>query len=161
MQLFVGRGHDAISATTLCQIQRLISLSECILKTLIGLRCRHTKAGCYCQRIFRNEVCFHYSVPQLLSQFRCLCQRRTGTDENKFLTSPATQSIGIACMCPQNFAHGLQDTIANMVSTVIVYSLEVIEINDDDAGGQFGGPQRFDELLDTVAIQNLGEPIER
>jgi hypothetical protein len=32
MQLIVGRGHHAIAATTLCQIQRLISLSECILK---------------------------------------------------------------------------------------------------------------------------------
>ena len=70
MQLLVGRGYDAIAATILCQIQRLISLSECILKTLIGFRCCHPKAGCYCQRIFGNKVCFHYSVPQLLSQIR-------------------------------------------------------------------------------------------
>ena len=67
-------------------------------------------------------------MPQLLSQVGRLCQARTGTDENEFLASPATQSIGIASMCPQNFAHGLQDTIPNMVSTLIVYSLEVIEI---------------------------------
>jgi len=100
-------------------------------------------------------------MSQLLSQFRCLCQAGTGTDENEFFTAPATQSIGNARVCPQNFAHCLQDAIANMVTTVIVDSLEVIEINDDDAGGQFGGLQRFDELLDTVAIQNFGEPIER
>jgi hypothetical protein len=79
-------------------------------------------------------------VPQLLSQIRCLCQARTGADENEFFASPATQSIGVAGMCPQNFAHGLQDTITNMVSTLIVYPLEVIEINDDDAGGQAWRP---------------------
>jgi len=124
IQLIGGRDHYAIATTTLCQIQRLVSLSECILKTLIGLRRCHTKAGCYCQRIFWNKVCFHYSVPQLLSQVGRLCQARTGTDENEFLASPATQSIGIASMCPQNFAHGLQDTIPNMVSTLIVYSLK-------------------------------------
>jgi len=47
MQLFVGRGHYAIAATALCQIQRLISLQERIFKTLIGLSRCNAKAGRY------------------------------------------------------------------------------------------------------------------
>ena len=56
-------------------------------------------------------------------------------------------------------SRGLQHTITHIVTALIVDTLEVIQIDDDDAGRHTGGAERFDKLLDTVAIQNLGEQL--
>src|SRR4051812_37949221 len=47
------------------------------------------------------------------------------------------------------------------MAAFIVDAFEVIEIDDDDARGRTGDPQRRDELFDAVAIEDARQRIDR
>src|SRR5436190_3817501 len=161
VHLVVGRGHDAVSAPTLGQIQRLVSLSKRVLKILIGMRGGHTEAGSDGQRIFWNEVHLRDFLPQLFSQLRGLFQARARTYEHELFASPATQSVGVACVRTQDLAQLAQHTITAIVAALIVDALEVIDIDDDDARRHPRSVERLDESLDAMTVQDIGQRIER
>src|SRR5689334_391983 len=160
VQLVFGGGDHAVAAAALGQVQRLVGLPECVLETLVGMRDGHAEAGRDRQRILRDEVRLHDLVAQLLGQIRGLRQVRTGADQHELLAAPAAQPIGVARVRAQDFAHGAQHAIATVVAALVVDALEVIEVDHDDAGVHARGLQVFDEPLDAVPIQHIGERVE-
>jgi hypothetical protein len=47
------------------------------------------------------------------------------------------------------------------VAALIVDALEVIDVDDDDARGHPRNLERLDESLDAMAVQHIGQRIER
>ena len=112
----------------------LVGLLERLFEAATRGGCRHTKARGHGHRIFGDEVRLHDPVTQLFGQVRGFGQARTRADENELFAAPATEAIGVAGVRTQDFADRLQHTVTGVVPAMIVDLLEVVEIDDDDAG---------------------------
>ena len=87
-----------------------------------------------------------------------------GDDRDQLIAAPASSQIERAGAASESGAHHLDDTVANAVAVAVVDSLQLVDVDEDEAEGSCVTLQLEESSLDghlgEAPIRQLGQSIE-